>query len=80
MHKIWERLLKKEVKNTEDVLTNLTVVHISQYVPVSNHHIVHLKLTQCSTLLYLSKAGRKKNHEEETPTPDLLQVAFPLVF
>lgn len=31
--------------------------------------------------LYLNKLeGKKKKHEEENPTPDLLQVAFPLIF
>ena len=29
-----------------DVLTNLGVVIILQYIGVLNHHVVHLKLTQ----------------------------------
>ena len=30
-----------------DWLTNLTVLIILQYIHISNHNIVHLKLTQC---------------------------------
>ena len=30
-----------------EVLTNLIVVIISQYIHISNHYVVHLKLTQC---------------------------------
>ena len=31
-----------------DVLTNLIVVIIPQYIRILNYHVVHLKLTQCS--------------------------------
>ena len=30
-----------------EVLANLSVVIISQYMLASNHHVVYLKLTQC---------------------------------
>ena len=30
-----------------EVLTNLSVINISQYIHVSNPHILPLKLTQC---------------------------------
>lgn len=30
-----------------EVLTNLTVVIISQYIGISNNYVVHLKLIQC---------------------------------
>ena len=30
-----------------DGLSNLTVVKISQYICVANHHIVHFELIQC---------------------------------
>lgn len=29
------------------MLTKLTVVVISQYIPIPNHYVVHLKLIQC---------------------------------
>lgn len=33
----------------KDVLTNLIVANVSQYVHVSiHHHVVHVKLPQCS--------------------------------
>ena len=41
-----------------DILTNLIVVIISQYICISNHHIVYLKLNVVCQL-YLSKAGKK---------------------
>ena len=43
-----------------ETLTKFTVVIILQYIHVSNHHIVYLKLTQyilCQ--LYLNKAGEE---------------------
>ena len=39
--------------------TNLIVVNISQYICVSNHHIVHLNLHSAACQLYL-KAGKIK--------------------
>lgn len=42
-----------------DVLTNLTVITILQYAPISNHYIVYLKLTQCHTSIYFNKTGKK---------------------
>lgn len=30
----------------KDVLTNLVMVNILQYIQISSYHIVHLKLTQ----------------------------------
>ena len=30
-----------------EVLTNLSVVIISQYIHIPNHHVIHLELTQC---------------------------------
>lgn len=42
-----------------EVLTNLTVVIILQYIFVSNHHVVHLKLTCIICQLSLTKAGKK---------------------
>ena len=50
-----------------EVLTNLIVVIILQYVFVSNHHIIHLKLTQCH-VNYISiklKEKLKKNKEKQ---------------
>ena len=41
-----------------EVLTNLIMVIISHYMHLSNHHIVHLKLTKHQ--LYLNKAGKNK--------------------
>ena len=38
------------------MVTNLTVVIISQYIRISNYHVVHLKLIQY--YLYLNKAGK----------------------
>lgn len=37
------------------MFSNLGVI-ISQYLPIANHYVVHLKFTQCQ--LYLSKTGR----------------------
>ena len=34
-----------------NVLTNLIVLTISQYIHISNQQVVHLKLTQCSMLI-----------------------------
>lgn len=51
-----------------NVLLNLIVVIISQYICILNHHVVHLKkASQCTTQihtifihhLYLDKAGKK---------------------
>ena len=42
----------------KDVLTHLIVVNISQYIPISNHHIVHLKLTHCCNYITV-KLGKK---------------------
>ena len=44
-----------QLGEVREVLTNLTAVVISQDVPVSNHHIIHLNLTQSCT----STAGGK---------------------
>ena len=46
-----------------EVLTNLTVAIILQYISVSNHQYVHLHLHNAICQLYVSKARRKK-----TPT------------
>ena len=42
-----------------EVLTNLTVVIISQYIHVSKHHILHLKLVHVICQYHLIKAGEK---------------------
>lgn len=34
-----------------EVLINATVAITSQYINVTNHHAVHLKLTQCHMLI-----------------------------
>lgn len=47
------------------VLTNLILVIISQAIHVSNHHIIHLKLTQCCMLLTF-----QKSREGETNTAE----------
>lgn len=42
------------------MVTNRTVVIISQYIHGSHHHVVHLKLTYVTCQLYPSKAGGEK--------------------
>ena len=37
------------------MLTRLTVLIISQYIPISNHYVVHLKLTYTSLTLQLKR-------------------------
>ena len=46
------------------LLTN-SIVLISQYTHVSNHHIIHLKLTQCCMQVCVNKAGEKTVSEQE---------------
>ena len=41
-----------------DVLTNITVVIISQHINVSKQHIAHPKLSQCY-INYIIKAAKK---------------------
>lgn len=36
---------------------------ISQYISVSNQHIIHLKLIQCHMLIISQKSRRKKKEE-----------------
>ena len=43
-----------------DMLTNLKIVIILQYICLSNHHVVHLKLTHVIWQLYYNKAGKYK--------------------
>lgn len=42
-----------------DVLTNLIVVNISKYIHISNHHVVHLKLTVLYVNYISIKLGKK---------------------
>ena len=42
-----------------DVLTNLIVVIILQYIIIPNHHIVHLKLIHCYMSI-ISQYSQKK--------------------
>lgn len=57
-----------------EVLTNLIVIVISQSMHVSNHHLVHLRLT------YLNKPGEKVSdykdfcHCERSFFPDLIPI------
>ena len=38
---------KTVISEIKDVLTNLTVVNISQYIGLSNNHLFHPKLMPC---------------------------------
>lgn len=51
-----------------DVLVNLTVVIISQYVHIPNHHIVHFKLIQFCELYLKAERGKKKNDCLKNPS------------
>ena len=42
------------------VLTNLIVIVISQYIHVSNHHVVYLRFTKCYTSVISSIKLEKK--------------------
>ena len=42
-----------------DVLTNLIVIIVLQYIHISNHYTVHLKLTQYYVNYISVKLGRK---------------------
>ena len=42
-----------------DVLTNLIVVIILQYIHIENHYIVHLKLTHCYVNCISIKLGKQ---------------------
>lgn len=44
-----------------DTLTNLIVVIISQYMAISNHHIVQLKLTQYVNYISIKLAKKREN-------------------
>lgn len=46
----------------KDVLINLIVVNISRYIFVSNHHAVHLKLTQYYVSIKPEKRKTKINN------------------
>ena len=53
-----------------DMLTNLIVVIILQYIGISNYYIVHLKITQCYMpiiSIHLRKAKTKNKSGEKTP-------------
>lgn len=39
---------------------NETVVIMSQYIHVSNHYVLYLKLPQCFNQLYLNKTGGRE--------------------
>lgn len=54
---------KKELCKVIDVLTNLAVVIILQYIHISNHDVLHLKHTQyyMSTISQESWEKRKKS-------------------
>ena len=43
------------------MLIKLMIIIISQYIHVSNHYLVDLKLRQCCDQWYLNKAEREKN-------------------
>ena len=43
-------------------LTKLTVAIISQYIHISNHHFVHLKLYTIKCQLYRNKTGERKTY------------------
>ena len=48
------------------MLTNLIGIIILEYICVSSHYIVYLKLTHVICHLYLNKPGKKeKNHKKE---------------
>lgn len=43
------------------MLTQLTVLVISQYIPIPNHYVVYLKLMQCCiSILSLNKTGKNR--------------------
>ena len=50
------------------VLTNLTVVIISQYTHISNHHIVHLKLIEHCMSGDLQDGGGVRCEDHLPPT------------
>lgn len=43
-----------------DVLSNITVVIISQHTWLSNHYTVHLKFTKCYMLIISQYNGKEK--------------------
>ena len=45
-----------------EVVTNPAVLITSQFMHVSHHHLVHLKLTQCYMSIIFQKAGEKKRN------------------
>lgn len=60
----------------KDLLTHLIVVNISQYIPIPDHHTVHLKLTQYCNYITV-KLGKKENMISEV---SLINLSFPVVF
>ena len=62
MKKTENMTLRKKWHERMKVLTNFTVVITLQYIHVSNHHTVHLKLTYVICQQYLNKAGEKHTH------------------
>lgn len=54
------------------MLTNLIVVILSQYIHVSDHHIVHLKLTYV-ICQYLNKPGEKHDQQSAPGNYFLMQ-------
>ena len=67
-----------------DVLTNLFVVIILQYIRASNHHVVHLKRTVLYVNYISKKLGKKKTSMASCflghigPTSLPITLAFPL--
>lgn len=49
------------------MLTNIIVVIILWYIPVSNQHIVALNLYNVLCLLYVSEAGCEGKKRKEAP-------------
>lgn len=49
-----------------DVLTHFIVVIISQYMCVSNHYTIYLKLTQCVCQLFSIKLEKNYAYEKST--------------
>lgn len=52
---------KKQLCEVMDVLTNLTVVIILQYIHIANYCAVYLKLYSIICQLYFKKAGEKSS-------------------
>lgn len=46
-----------------DVLPNLITVVISQYICISNHYTVHLKLTQCYMSIISVKLEKNRSRQ-----------------